>query len=63
MAVKIVLVGAGNIGSRHLQALALLDRDANIQVIDTLESSLKLAEERFNSVYDISQGTAKSCKY
>ncbi len=49
--VKILLVGAGNIGSRHLQALALLNRDADITVVDQNEESLKVAKERFESVY------------
>lgn len=49
--VKILLVGAGNIGSRHLQALALLNRDANITVVDQSEEALKVAKERFDSVY------------
>ena len=49
--VKILLVGAGNIGSRHLQALALLNRDAEITVVDQSEESLNLAKERFESVY------------
>ena len=49
--VKILLVGAGNIGSRHLQALALLNRDAEITVVDQNEESLKVAKERFESVY------------
>lgn len=49
--VKILLVGAGNIGSRHLQSLALLKRDAEIMVVDQNEESLKVAKERFESVY------------
>ena len=47
---KIVLVGAGNIGSRHLQALALLERDADIQVIDPYQPSLDLSKKRFEEV-------------
>lgn len=51
MAVKIALIGAGNIGSRHLQALALLNRDAEIFVVDSFKESLNLSKERFEQVY------------
>ena len=45
--VKIVIIGSGQLGSRHLQALSLLDRPALIFVVDPNEDSLKLAEKRF----------------
>lgn len=44
---NIVIVGAGQIGSRHLQALALLALPANIRVIDPSAKSLAVARERW----------------
>ncbi len=49
---KILLVGAGNIGSRHLQALANIKEPAVIQVVDESNDSLEVARQRFESVYD-----------
>jgi len=46
----IAIIGAGQIGSRHLQALAFSTLDLNIQVVDTSEESLKIAKERFEQV-------------
>jgi len=48
---NIVIIGAGQIGSRHLQAMALLEGDANVQLVDPSEESLKVAKERFLQVY------------
>jgi predicted dehydrogenase len=47
---QIALIGAGQLGSRHLQALALFDRAARITVVDPVESSLATARERFAQV-------------
>ncbi|MCR6642015.1 MAG: Gfo/Idh/MocA family oxidoreductase [Sporocytophaga sp.] len=48
---NIVLVGAGQIGSRHLQGLALLkDDDIRIQVLDPSEESLRIAKDRYYEV-------------
>ncbi|MFW9990989.1 MAG: Gfo/Idh/MocA family protein [Candidatus Odinarchaeota archaeon] len=44
------VIGAGQIGSRHLQALALMDRPVIIQVVDPVSESLSIAKERFNEV-------------
>lgn len=44
---QIALVGAGQLGSRHLQALALLDRRAIITLVDPSAASLATAKERF----------------
>lgn len=45
-----LLVGAGNIGSRHLQGLAKIKFPLNIEVVDLSVDSLKLSKERFNQV-------------
>lgn len=49
--IKIAIIGAGQLGSRHLQALARLDRPAAIQVVDPSAASLATAKERFGQVY------------
>jgi len=47
---NVVIVGAGQLGSRHLQALAAVDIPMQIYVIDPSEDSLSVAVERFNAV-------------
>lgn len=47
---NILLIGAGNIGSRHLQGLAKVKFPLNIEVVDPSIDSLKLAEERFRQI-------------
>jgi len=50
MGFHIAIIGAGQIGSRHLQALKRIDRNVAISVIDKNAQSLKLAQERFEEV-------------
>lgn len=45
---KIAIVGCGQIGSRHLQALGKIDLPVEICVLDSSPESLKTAELRFN---------------
>jgi predicted dehydrogenase len=47
---NIALIGAGQLGSRHLQGLALLNRPARITVVDPGEKSLATAQGRFAQV-------------
>lgn len=47
---NIVIIGAGQLGSRHLQAMALLEDSMNIYVVDPLETSLELSSKRFDEV-------------
>ena len=47
---NITLVGAGQLGSRHLQALANVTFPCNFSVIDPHENSLKVAKERYHEV-------------
>lgn len=56
----IVLVGAGNIGSRHLQALARMERSVSISVIDPFPASLTTAEQRWNEALQKSAFKGKS---
>lgn len=46
----ILLVGAGNLGSRHLQGLARMDLPSNIFVVDPSEKSLEISRNRFNEI-------------
>ena len=46
----IAIIGAGEIGSRHLQGLALIDRRIDVSVVDPSHSSLKLAKTRFQEI-------------
>ena len=47
---NILLAGAGNIGSRHLQGAKKSNNDLNIWVYDLSEDSLKLSKERFEQM-------------
>lgn len=44
---KIVIIGAGQLGSRHLQALKNVQTPLDIFVVDPSAQSLKVAEERY----------------
>lgn len=46
---RIVIIGAGQIGSRHLQSFARWDRPAELYVFDPDERALRAAEERFEN--------------
>lgn len=48
----ITLVGCGNIGSRHLQSLALLPFETKIQVVEPDNNAQLLAKERLKEVLD-----------
>jgi len=47
---NIALIGAGNLGSRHLQALALLEDKFRIEVVDPNEYSISVARSRYLEV-------------
>lgn len=47
---KLAVIGAGALGSRHLQALALLERPARIQVVDHSSVALENAANLFTQV-------------
>ncbi|OZB49338.1 MAG: hypothetical protein B7X60_01520 [Polynucleobacter sp. 39-45-136] len=44
---KIAIIGVGQLGSRHLQALSRLNFSAEIEVVDSSEVSIKIAKKRF----------------
>jgi predicted dehydrogenase len=47
---NIAIIGAGQLGSRHLQALAKIAIPAELEVVDPSPESLKIAEERFKEI-------------
>ncbi|MAJ81811.1 MAG: hypothetical protein CMF41_02735 [Legionellales bacterium] len=46
--ISILIVGAGQIGSRHLQGLAKLEIDTRIYVVDPDENALSIAKARYD---------------
>jgi len=58
---KIALIGAGQIGSRHLQALALTTIPISVEVVGRSSQSLVKAKERFEEIQGT--GLVKSVKY
>jgi hypothetical protein len=48
--VEVAIIGAGQLGSRHLQALALLEGPVAITLVDPQAAALELARERFAQV-------------
>ncbi|WP_396170210.1 Gfo/Idh/MocA family oxidoreductase [Flavobacterium sp.] len=47
---KIFIIGAGQLGSRHLQALKSIEDSLDIYVIDPSKKSLEIAKERYDSI-------------
>src|SRR4051812_45039701 len=46
---KILIIGAGQLGSRHLQSLNLINQDLDINVIDSNPTALETAKSRFEA--------------
>ena len=47
---NIVVIGAGQLGSRHLQALSKVNFQTTIEVVDPFASSLEVAKARFDEM-------------
>ena len=47
---QLAVIGAGQLGSRHLQGLAKANLEAEIWVVDVSQESLNIAESRYNEV-------------
>lgn len=47
---RLAVIGAGQIGSRHLQALALLDRPVSLEIVDPNPASLETAKARLAEI-------------
>lgn len=56
---SIFIVGAGQLGSRHLQALKSVERPLAITVIDPSEASLKTARERYEGIPGVQTHTVQ----
>lgn len=50
--IKLAIIGAGQLGSRHLQALSKLRFDCEIYIVDPSPESIALAQSRFNETYN-----------
>ncbi len=48
-AAKILIVGCGQLGSRHLQSLSLVQRDLDIHIVDPFQESLTKAQGLFKT--------------
>lgn len=53
---NIIIIGAGQIGSRHLQALRAIKTPLDISVVDTSQASLDIARQRYD---EMPQGTVR----
>ncbi len=49
--IKIAIIGAGQLGSRHLQAIGKFDGEAEVFIIDPSEQSLMNAKKRFEEIH------------
>jgi len=47
---KVVIIGAGQLGSRHLQALLKTQLQISIEVVDPIEKSLEIAKDRAGEI-------------
>lgn len=56
---QVAIIGAGQLGSRHLQGLKIASSSLSITVMDSSEESLKTAKERYESVQQIGEKTIK----
>ena len=53
MITKIILVGCGNIGSRHLQAIAKLPFEIKVDIVESNDDAQILEKTRLNKIpYD-----------
>ena len=55
---NVAIIGAGQLGSRHLQGLKLAASPLSITVMDSSEESLKVAKARYEDTSTIGK---KSC--
>lgn len=57
---NVAIIGAGQLGSRHLQGLKLSSSPLSITVMDSSESSLQISKERYDAVTAVGE---KSISY
>jgi predicted dehydrogenase len=58
---NIAIIGSGQLGSRHLQALAAVGKDNSIYITDPSEESLKIALQRYYEVSNDSSPQVVTC--
>ena len=58
---KVAIIGAGQLGSRHLQGLKVAASPLEITVMDSNEDSLKVAKERYDTVTAIGENAFANC--
>lgn len=54
---KVLIVGCGELGSRHLQAVATLEDLARVEVVDPRPQSLELAQQRLSQIDERNHST------
>lgn len=55
---QVAIIGAGQLGSRHLQGLKIASSPLSITVMDNNEDSLSIAKERYDSINAIGEKNA-----
>lgn len=58
---NIAIIGSGQLGSRHLQALALAGKHFTIFIADPSEEALKIALQRYQEVSDVDSPEVITC--
>lgn len=58
---RVLIVGAGSMGSRHLQSLGKSSLPLEIAVVDPSAQALEVSEQRFNEV--VKRESARKPKY
>ena len=58
---QVVIIGAGQLGSRHLQGLSIMNQDVEIIVVDPNSDALELAQKRYGEMP--SNSHVRSVKY
>lgn len=59
---QVAIIGAGQLGSRHLQGLKTASSPLSITVIDSSDDSLKIAKERYDAIIPIGDKTVQYAK-
>lgn len=54
---SVIILGAGNIGSRHLQGLSNLKNKANIHIVDPDKTSLEVSQTRWDNIKKTNQSS------
>ena len=55
----VAIIGAGQLGSRHLQGIARIEEPLDIYIVDPYENSLEICDERFKEIPNHKNKTLK----